>query len=353
MTPDPLDRLLGGPDPPATPRPEFADELLDRLLGMLAAPVAPPVEVHASRSQLTLQPRSTDSAVARPLPEVAEWPRRWPRLSVAAILVVVVLAGALLALWPERVDQPTELPAVVVPATPVATATATVLAVPGLIEQRLVEAELPDDALPVGTTNASLAYCTLLPGTRSTWTTFEPVHLVYVVDGPLTMRPDGPTQVARSGGAWETVGPEEETVLEAGDAALLIGRTTIGFDNSATEPAQIVDWVVAATAGDDQPRPHSWVISDLQMPEGSAITLTGAPRRLVLRRVVLAPGGELPAADGAILRFTVSPPVNAEGTPELSFVGRVSNPEDGPIGNPEDWPLTLFVLTLEGDPGSQ
>jgi hypothetical protein len=342
MMPDPLDRLLGGPDPPATPRPEFAEALLDRLVAMLAAPADDPVD-------LKPPPPEPDAAVSphsRPLPDPSKWSRPWSRLRFAAILAVV-LAGAVLVRWLDRADRPIEMPAVVVPATPTATPIA------GVTDVRLVDAALAADALPVGTTNASLAYCTLLPGTRSTWTTFEPVHLVYVVDGPLTVRPDGPTQVTRSGSTWETVGSGEEIVLEAGDAVLLIGRTTIGFDNTATEPAQIVDWVVAATAGDDHPRPHSWVVSELQVPGGDGVTLTEGPARLVLRRVVLAPGVELPMADGAGLRFTVSPPVNAEGTPVLSFVGRVSNPEGGPIGNPADWPLTLFVLTLEADPGSQ
>jgi DNA-binding beta-propeller fold protein YncE len=96
---DPFARVLRAADAPAAPRPEFADELLRRLLG----------ELGEERPSEPVRPGTAPGGLSRPQPTAsaaspAPFPRwrrdrpLWP-LTTAALLVLVVTVGLATAWW--------------------------------------------------------------------------------------------------------------------------------------------------------------------------------------------------------------------------------------------------------------
>jgi DNA-binding beta-propeller fold protein YncE len=117
MTSDPVERLLGGIDRPVTPRPEFAEALLDRLLVEL--------ESEADRQRDPGEQNQEDPMItaSASLPAISALPFPGPRMSVAArpatptrrnrvlsylataALLLLTLAAGYLAVGPHRGDM--------------------------------------------------------------------------------------------------------------------------------------------------------------------------------------------------------------------------------------------------------
>jgi sugar lactone lactonase YvrE len=130
MASDPVERLLGGIDRPLSPRPEFAEALLDRLLVELERETDR-IGDASDPSQMDTMSDGTERLPAFPRPGVPlpAWPggpRRWERplaFLATAALVVLTLMSSYLAFGPGRpgrqADNGTFLPAIRgTPATP-------------------------------------------------------------------------------------------------------------------------------------------------------------------------------------------------------------------------------------------
>ena len=114
MTSDPVERLLSSLDRPLSPRPEFAEGLLDRLLSELESERDADLPSMPDTEDLMLDPialRPTTLVPAAPLPDVhLPAPRRGVRRDrvlthvATAALVILTLGASVLAFGPGRAE---------------------------------------------------------------------------------------------------------------------------------------------------------------------------------------------------------------------------------------------------------
>ncbi len=342
MTPDPLERLLGGPDLPLTPRREFADALLDHLLATLAAPADAPIAVPAVRPEAGLPAPTRE----RPLPDPTAMPRQRPRLwFAAAALVLVALTVAYAVLRPDRSNRPASIPA---PATPAPTAPA----IPGVTQTALLAVTIPAEAIPAGRAGVSLHHLTLPAGVRTLAPGGHNIHLRYLISGVLTVRANRPGQLFRAAsGAWEPLPADTEVTLGPGDAVLFLVITDIEFANPGPAPAQMLGYGLTLVGKGGQGGAADladWIVNDAAYsgpeypPPGPGIVLPGQAAVIRLSRAVVEPGASLPAPPVDRFRLAVAAPDDLAGTP----VAHDLTP-DGWVGNFGTTSAVVYHVTLE------
>jgi mannose-6-phosphate isomerase-like protein (cupin superfamily) len=267
---------------------------------------------------------------------------RWAGIQLAtALLLVVTLGLGYLALGPGMLnrDRPAELPALVMPTTPT----------PGLIaDEILLDLSIPAAAIPSGDGSSSgLLHATIPPGTQGSWQAppgacCSGLRVDYVLEGSYTVRASGPVQVVRASGSGtpETVPADTEFVLEPGDAMIGPNETVFDAANTGSTPVQLLAWNFLAGAGPDAQVPSNWVQHDDDVSFG--LSVPAGPATVRLRRITLAPEGELPSPRG-VFQFAVTLPDNAAGTPVAASLGKQSN---GAIFNINREPANIYVLTF-------
>lgn len=258
-----------------------------------------------------------------------------------ALLLVVTLGLGYLALRPGTPDEQrlAAPPALVMPATPT----------PGQIaEEILLDLSIPAVAIPSGDGSSSgLLHATIPPGTQGSWQApsgacCSGLRVDYVLQGSYSVQASGPVQVVRASGSGtpETVPAGTKLVLESGDAMIAPNETAFDAANTGSTPVQLLAWNLLAGAGPDAQVPSNWVQQNGDVKFG--LSVPAGPATVRLRRITLAPEGELPAPSG-VLQFGLTVPDYAAGTPVAFGTGKLTN---GTIGNSGDEPVTIHVLTF-------
>jgi hypothetical protein len=346
MATDPLERLLGGPDPPVTPRPEFANALLEHLLASLIDGAGTPAS--AIRREAQVQAARS----VRPEPARADHTRRLPYVWLAAAVLLVMLAIGYAWFRPGNSAQRETIPAVVAPATPVPTSTPT----PGVSDQELLEIPLPAEAVPAGPASASLSHLTLLPDEQAAHAPLDGVEVHYVMSGQLTTQVDEDVQVLRAdNSAWEPAPASTPIELGAGDAVLFIDVPDIAFANPGSASAEVLVFGLTSDSTGQMPFDvEGWIVNDYAQVGGTfpiaspGILLPGAPAVLRLNLLVLDPDALVPTVPPDRFRLIVVVPENGLGTPT---VPNVSTSPDSRTRNLGLTSIAIYSVTLE-IPGS-
>jgi hypothetical protein len=327
------------------PDPAYARHLREDLMNQTAdagtVPLIPPsVAVPAPNGRT--QPRSWRASV---LPGMeSRTHRRW-RLGpfATAVLVLLVLGLVYVVFGPGRADnsRPAGIPAVVFPTSTTIPPTPT----PVATEETLLQVTIPADALPHGEgVSSGLAHFSIPPGTRSTWEPYCcPGPMVeYVLEGTYTVRAEAAIQLVRADGTVEEVPAGTEVVLGPGDGLISRNETVVEAANTGATPVELLNWVLIEKGDFGGHSLLGWVdhMADVQGP----LAVPAGPATLLLRRVELAPDATFPAPAAGTLRFGVTLPNNAAGTPVAADLGQQS---DGTIRTVGAEAITIYILTLE------
>jgi hypothetical protein len=319
MATDPLERLLGGPDPVVVPRPEFAEALLSQLLTVLAT--------GADVQQIAPRPQVTVLAYAGPesVPMERGHRRAFAWLAAAALLLIAVGAGYI-AFWPDRNEQRTTIPAVVVPATPT--------------DETLIEVTLPAESLPAGPAGSGFDVNTLSASSQTTWTTPSLVQARYVLSGRVAIRSNAPIRILRASnvGVWETEPADSDVLLGPGDAAYFAPMATADFTSVGPAAAELLTWIIGAS-----PLPAGWTDNAYAVPAGREVSLPGGPAVLRIKRLIAQPDSELPLEPGAILFSAITMRRNPEGTPIAATL--IDQNNSGPVLAASE-PAVVYVVSL-------
>jgi hypothetical protein len=353
---DPFARLLRGVDGPVTPRPEFADALLERLLGELTNDMEPgPAGVETvivpsfsgPRALPALKDRGGNGGSLSAIARVRGRPQNpLATLATAALVLLTLLASfvAFRGSHPGRTDDDL-MPIAALVASPT---TPNPLAPTGVTAVTLVETTLPAEALPRGVTGCALDLSAIPPKSDTTWNVFQNVNLRYVLSGEITVRSESAAQVLRAGsnGAWQAVPAETDVTLAPGDAVLFLNMTTATFSNTGSAPVETLGWtLVVGGSGGPNPSPPEWTGENAVLCPFGGVALPGTAGVLRVRQVELAPGAALPPLPTAIIQMSLASPSNAAGTPVSVFGSGTKS--DGTIYNRDQKTAPFYVVTLE------
>jgi hypothetical protein len=337
MTSDPVERLLGDIDRPLTPRPVFAQTLLDRLLVEL--------EPEAGRERDPGGQRQEDpiitATVSRPAPSVLPSRGRSLRrqrhrnlgpLASAALLVFTLTAGYLM-LHPVQpsTDRPLSLPAIVAPASP---------AIDPAGQETLVSVTLPAGAIPTSSNLDVIGWsATLDPGTATDAVPgcCRGPQIVHVLAGELTLRVDGPLQVIRAtgiGAASDTVPTNTAVILNPGDSAFYAYDLVASYANRASSSLHLVGGSVLAGWVRDAPAGLTVIDYNYAYP---ILTISAGPVAVTLIRATLPPGGTIPAPPPGAIVIDVGGLADAD----------IGKDRDGALRNLGPTEATFYVLSVE------
>lgn len=181
---------------------------------------------------------------------------------------------------------------------------------PGITAAPLVMAGI--DALPADSSLVLFARDILLPGTVVTPSTSQSVGLFYVESGTLTVTGRGGASILRAGEAeMETIEPDTEPVLAAGDALSIGVCVEAGFRNDGAEPVSLLTAGVSSLGASDCP--SATPAADTSEIPGVTTQFLAAgridpppalPARLAITRLTYDPGASDPAPapnDGTVL----------------------------------------------------
>ena len=279
--------------------------------------------------------------------------RRWmvAQLATAALVLLAVIGGvfALGRGLPGRQANAPMLPALVI-GTPVSPAPGSAVA-----EETLLAVTLPAALLPQGDrVAAEISHVTSPPESTGTWRAIDGVdqpglRILFVMDGTLTLRADGPAQVVRAEGA-ETLGDVPTGIavtLHTGDTWLGRNETPWEAVNPSATPAELLLWAVAnledPTALALNRTPGTWELRNyVATPPGVTVPL--APATLRIRLVALPVKSRLAAPLNG-LQSGLPVFANAEGTPVVG--PSIGNLPDGRVVNIGRKPALGYVVTLE------
>jgi hypothetical protein len=280
---DGLARLLRDVDGPVPPRPEFAEALLERLLGELTG-----------NPEVTVSP-PPPSPARPPMPPKAQPPRydgrglgpagrlyRFPNALATAALVLLTLVASFLAFGPGRDARqqwaPKLIPAISgTPAAPQTVATDAIL-------------DVTTDALPAGHASIGVRSWTLRPSPEA-----------------LTMPPlGGPVFITIAAGTITATVDGAEQRLTAGQRLTLAGDTVTTFRTAGAEEARIFELYVVPSftapgrgLGEADVDSPTWAYDPVAYTAEYLITaspdgLPGGSSHLILDRLTLPPGSSLP-----------------------------------------------------------
>jgi hypothetical protein len=218
---------------------------------------------------------------------------------VTALLVLLVLAGSLLAAGPGRPeprdDTPAFLPAISgTPATP---------AGPAPSIETLVSTTFLAEAMPTASSPAFLIWHATIDPETEVVIPPDPIaccpgpQIAHVVAGELALRVEGPLQVLRGATSAttvpaENVTPGTEVVLRSGDTAVYDFELPATYRNTGTETVQLV--AGGLFAGSPPSPPAGYAIANVK-ERYPAPLLPPGPRSLTLQRATLPPEGIYPA----------------------------------------------------------
>jgi hypothetical protein len=246
-------------------------------------------------------------------------------------------AGGILTLATRRLNPVAAQDA---PATPIAGKTT---------EETLLEVMIPMELLPQGErVTAELDHVTSPPGSTASWqglnsANWPGLRVHYVLEGTLTVRAEGASQVVRAdaGAMPEDVPAGTEVALGPGDS--WIARNEIPYEamNTSEAPTDLLLWVLASVEDPDAfsyvPVPGTWEAHNfVAFPLG--VEVPAGPASLRIRRVELPVKGRVPAPpDGLQYGVTLTPVIGPS----------VGNLPDGRLVNLGRKAATVYVLTLE------
>jgi hypothetical protein len=273
---DAFARLLRDVDGPASPRPEFAEALLDRLLVELtgnsediaSSPPPPPTRPPTPPSSFRRQNDGRRSVPARRA-------RRFPNALATAALVLLTLVASFFAFGPGRPERQHH---------PVALVTAfsgTPMTAETEITETLLDATT--DALPTGHALIEVHRWRLQPSsTPLTLWSQEGVVMIVVESGAITATAAGTEHGLAAG---ETFAPNTQ------DVAL---RAAESKDATAFVVYLISGWANPGLLERGQAIGDSLAHAEERLITASAEGFLGGPARLVLERQILSPGSSLP-----------------------------------------------------------
>jgi hypothetical protein len=313
------------------------------------------------RHELEREKHSMDTITLTPVPNAPHWNpghpngrgilspapypmRPWWRslngLAATAALIVLMLTAGLFVVGPLRpagvATEPAGGPAsILAPATPDPTEA---------VRQELVESTVPAADLPAGEDRfLHISQTTIQPGVTVTIPAEQAAccpgpAIDHVLAGELTLRVDGPLQVARSGaapalGSVEDIAPGTMVMLQAGDSALYDQALAIEYVNTGDEPVQLVSG--GLFLGRPQVSPPGLALNNFDslaplppLPDG--------PVTFLLERVTLAPEVTLASPPPGAMRVLTS-------GPRIAYLPKAA---DGSVTNLTRDPIESYVLTL-------
>jgi quercetin dioxygenase-like cupin family protein len=258
---------------------------------------------------------------------------RYAALAALLLLVLGGIFGSSRLLDRLRGGDPAMIPAAILdtatPSTPDAT------------DEILLDVTLSADAFPAADVlYTKLEAFSVPPGTTSSWpATYaccpDP-HILYILNGSLTVTADGPVRVIRTGGQSESVPADTRITLGPDDAIAPSPDTGFEFSNSSTAPVNLLVWVLTDPNLSHSFVPMNW-ISLGYSGDGRHVSAPNGSVRLLLRDVTLAGGARTkPLPDSSYQLFLPKDRAN-------SLLGENS---DFTIINKRDDPVTLYVVTL-------
>jgi hypothetical protein len=290
---DDLARLLRDVNGPVPPRPEFAEALLDRLLGELTgnsedtASSPPPSPARPAMPQPSLRWRN-EGRGSKPAFRQGRFPTA---LATAALVLLTAVAGFLI-FAPGRME-PQHRPPAVIPAISVTPAVSQSVATDTILD-------ITTDALPAGHASVGVRSWTLRPSPEA-----------------LTMPPlDGPVFITVAAGAITATVEGVEQRLTAGQHLSLAGDTAATFRAVGAEEARIFElyFVLSSTAtgrglGEADVDSPTWAYDPVVYTVEYLITaspdgLPGGPSHLILDRLTFPSGSTLPPQEAGPLTWT-------------------------------------------------
>lgn len=270
--------------------PAFSATLLSELTATYAGTL---LQQSAPLHVAGAQPGAVNGRALRgrpPAPERQHHPNR-RRLAVAvaaaALLVLAGLLAAFITFDSQDDEEPRSIPAVI-EGTPVATP------MPDLVSQTLFERQFAAGELSVTDDDFFVwARYSLGPGLALSYPNAcgaPTIVISFVESGIYTVQAEGPLEVTRDG-KRETIPPDTEVSLAAGDSLLYLNETGdqfTGFRNPGPEPLVVTEAVWRLNECVEGPPENMEVIWDAYDYEPALDS--GRPVTISLRRVTAAPG---------------------------------------------------------------
>ena len=324
-------RRLGEIGQTPTPRPDFVDQLEERLMNAVsnvAIVPSPSIRIGpADRASVSpIEPARSVSGA-----------RRWLPILVSAALILVLLGLAWRQLGPGESDRNPQVgaPAIQAPATPSPAEAG---------DQTLVDVILPADVVPVGEeVNVLLARDTIPANSETTHAPMDccPGTKTYsILAGSVSVTSDGPMQFIRAG----TSGTGE--VIAAGDTADLTPGDTLVVRNehhqtwtSGAGPVDIITTAIASGFWMTSFDPIEWV-GNGAASNSQTIPLPAGPYRLRVVGMKVSADKTFPPTAETIIQLGIS----SDGT----SVGQSSDQTLSVAG--VRTPLTVFILRMETTP---
>lgn len=260
-------------------------------------------------------------------------PRPIQRLAAAIVLIALLGASLIAALYPHwpRSDNQLPLIAPAVQATPEPGVSSTTLLELTLSEMSPGRAFVQSDryTLPPGTTMST--------GTRNSPT----VDIYLVVDGSLAINANEaprPVEVIRAGGAeeTETIASGETAKAGAGDAVLVHGGSEASLGNDTSAPVTFLRLIQPSAA---QMPLDNTILLGLEVLGNANVHDLAAPLTLTLELVTLGPDALFAAANAADAKR-----VFAALDPDRVTDLRIGS--NGTARNAGDEPLEVYVVTV-------
>jgi hypothetical protein len=224
----------------STPRPDFVDQLEERLMGAgseAATAPSPPIRMRRVTMARVVPISSARSATGA---------RRWLPILVSAALILLLLGLAWRALGPGRPDRNPRLgvPAIHAPASPSPEASPTTT---------LFTITLPAGVVPHTTERITgISHDKYLAGSTSVWRPYccdGPV-VQYQLTGAIQVTGTAELQIVRADGTVDHIPANTEATVNTGDTLVTLNQTEITTVNNGTIDAEILNWALLDSPGD-------------------------------------------------------------------------------------------------------
>lgn len=254
------------------------------------------------------------------------------RLAAVVVLLVLVVGAVVAMLYPHREWHDGALPLFAPSGTPA--------------PQQAGESTLFDLTI-AETASFRLegigAYQRLPPGSTIELSSGQGPSILYVTQGPVTVRVSAapqpmrllPSRATGSVEAGEPVAAGQQATLESDMTFVAAAGSRIQLFTTSFGTAEVL-WVLGAGDGMMQNRDG---VSGVWSSNGGSIVDMAGPLAVVLRQVTLRPNETLPVQGSGQWHQTAA-------TVDPQRVGDMRTVSDGSIRNGSDQPLALYVLTV-------